>query len=152
MVFDLKDLMSWQLFHHYNLYLPSFHLQLSRYHQVQRIQNPTHDNKNLSGEDYVTEKGIRKSYYKTFELCARGAILKTKKYWELEERIPIPLCMQRGSLKQAVELMTFNSQYDFLMTKRTYNVDNHIRTHVNGEYGLKPGEKVRDIYTGQLWF
>ena len=99
----------------------------------------------------MTEKGIRKRYYNTFELVACGAILKTKKYWELEEHIPIPEYMQKGSLKQAVELMNFNSHYDFLMTKRAYNVDNHIRTHVNEEYGLKKGKTVRDIH-GHIWF
>ena len=103
------------------------------------------------GDDFVTEKEIRKRYYKTFELVACGTILKTKKYWELEECIPIPECMQKGSLNQAVELMNFNSHYDFLMTKRAYNVDNHIRTHVNGKYGLKKGETVRDIH-GHIWF
>ena len=99
----------------------------------------------------VTEHGIRKRYYETFLIAAKAAKLKGLHFWELEEIIPLPACMQQGSQKESVELLEFNTHFDFLCTKRCYNVENHIKIHINGEYGLKPGETVRDIH-GQIWF
>ena len=97
------------------------------------------------GYDMVTASGIRKKYYSTFLLLMKQDVVSDTFFWELDEHIQVPECMRTGSLNQAVELMTFNEHFDYLMSKRVFNVENHIKTHINGEWALpKEGERLVD--------
>ena len=91
----------------------------------------------------MREHEIQKKYYQTFVLLLKAAVEERTSFWELDDRIHIPECMEKGSFKEAVELMRFNTQFDFLMTKRAHNVQNHIKTHVNRIWNCpKEGERV----------
>ena len=39
-------------------------------------------------------------------------------------------------------MKTFNAQYEYLMSRRVSNVQNHITTHVNGFWAYKPGDRI----------
>ena len=91
----------------------------------------------------VTEYGIRKAYYRTFLSHAKAAIIDGSDFWETDPHIHLPECMLKGSHKEALQLTQFDSHFEYLMTRRIENVQNHLSVHVNCNYlGPRSGERV----------
>ena len=92
----------------------------------------------------VSERSVRKVYYKTFMLMMKAEVLGETDYWELEDQIHLPRCMLEGSLKEALELMHDDTAYEFMNQYRVHDVPRHLEKTRNnvfrGECG--EGEKI----------
>ena len=52
----------------------------------------------------ISERSVRRVYYKTFLLMMKAEVLKETEYYELEDNIHLPRCMLEGLFREAFDL------------------------------------------------
>ena len=56
----------------------------------------------------------------------KAEILKETEFYELEDHIHLPECMKWGSLTEALEMMEFDTAYEFIKTTCVHDVQRHL--------------------------
>ena len=97
----------------------------------------------------VSERSVRRVYYKTFLLMMKAHVLDETDYWELEDQIHLPRCMLEGSLKEAYELMTDDKHYEYMQSYRVHDVPRHLEKTRNNVFRGECGEGEKIVKYGK---
>ena len=92
----------------------------------------------------ISERSVKRVYYKTFLLMMKADILKETELYELEDDIHLPRCMLEGSYKEAFDLMDKDRAYEFMKTQRVWDVQRHLEKIRNDVFrgSCEGGEKI----------
>ena len=75
------------------------------------------------GFQNVTQLGIYNSYARTYTFALKKDMLEHTTFYERTLDIEIPDCMENGSLEEAQQINRSNRLFQFLMSKRVYDVE-----------------------------
>ena len=92
----------------------------------------------------ISERSVRKVYYRTFLLMMKAEILKETDLYELQDDIHLPCCMLKGSYKEAFDLMDEDRAYEYMKTQRVWDVQRHMEKIRNDVFRgrCEEGEKI----------
>ena len=87
------------------------------------------------GYDYATENGIMEAYIVSYHTHLKRDLLADTYFYELDNSIKVPVCMENGSMKDALYMRRTHSLMKFLKGKHIYDVHQHVRDIADG---IKP--------------
>ena len=83
------------------------------------------------GYDVITPHGICEAFYERYIALAKTEMLKGAQYYELDDDVPIPNCMVQGSLREALDMVEYNTTIRYLETRRIHDVKGYVRNRSN---------------------
>ena len=94
----------------------------------------------------VSEGLVRCVYYKTFLLIMKAEILGETNYYGLEDHINLPEYMKQGLRNEALEMIQFDTAYEFMKTMCEHDVPCHLAKTKGDVFRgkCKEGEKIVD--------
>ena len=83
------------------------------------------------GYDCITKHGIREAYYERYLVMAKTDLLGHHGLYELDDDLPLPACMLRGSFQEALKMEDYNNTFRYLERYRMHGVKGYIKNRNN---------------------
>ena len=84
------------------------------------------------GYDVITKHGIREAYYARYVALAKTELLAASDgLYELDDDIPIPECMRKGSLHDSLQMEEYNTAFRYLERNRMHGVKGYMKHRSN---------------------
>ena len=85
------------------------------------------------GFDFSDDLGVYTAYSKAYSAAIKKDTLDLVTFYERQREVDIPLCMLKGSLRDAQNIRYCNRLYQYLLATRVYNVSRHVEDHKHDE-------------------
>ena len=98
------------------------------------------------GFHYSDDLGVYTAYIKAYTAAVKNDMLKSFSLYERTREVELPLCMLKGSLRDAQYIRYCNLLYQYLLATRVYDVPRHVEE--NNVEELAFPERGIDEYEG----
>ena len=79
----------------------------------------------------ITKHGIREAYYERYMVMLKTELLGGHGLYELDNDLPLPACMLRGSFQEALGMEEYNTTFCYLERNRMHGVKGYVKNRNN---------------------